>query len=794
MADANSAAEQIKLLTDIGKTDNALEAMRNETSQNLAQLRQMTQEQEKQSRVTQSEQKAQLAQQEKLAQAEQSGSSFLNNAVNKLNLTEDQMFLSQQSGELSATLRYQLKQDLDKELKRNSAGSDDSAAIQSALGQLGQYEQAFKQANPTATDPSTISDERKKDLATPDGFWGNVVKGAATGVAGIPGLAGIAASAAGFEDAGQLLGGLASGIRDAAPTDIGSSAANQQFADILSRAEGGELSTTDAIKQAVQLGLTDGDFAADLLGSTVGAAAGGGVVRGAANAAGITARLASAAPSTTTAAGRLIAEAGRTAPAIGVGLGAGVDENLTSGQARILAGTGVASSLTAGATGLLGARVAESALGNVAARIPGAQRLGASPAPAAGTLRNTTALGQLGAAGRGALGTGAAEAAQEFVEGAGESLGQTAQTTGQGALETLGDADARRRAITSGAIQAPLGAGLGGPIGAASGVASARAANNQQGRLQDEAAQIDTQRTGDIDGARIAEATAQARQQRELGTTSVEAQELAARQAEANQLNTELDQATQAREETIQARQQELTIVTPAAPLTGEALTNSTRAQRQAANQDTTRPQTLLDFLESSLADPASFDQMVDSQGGNMEDTFRALYRNEAEVNEGLDPAAEQSFIDQVLAIDYDNAPLAEINAQVIQAANDAQLNIPPPATGNEPTASANDPTSGIAPNDAAVFEAANDPANINNQPAANDPPVDPPTPAPSTPSRPPRTPTTPDGTPPPVNPTPPLILPLLHLLPPLTLTTQRSPERRCLTSPTTAHSSQTMG
>jgi len=139
------------------------------------------------------------------------------------------------------------------------------------------------------------------------------------------------------------------------------------------------------------------------------------------------------------------------APAVAAGIGSGVDEDLNAAESRGLAGT-------IGASALLGR-----ALPTVEGAVLGA--------PAAAGTRQ----GIAGAAAR----TAGGEAAQEFVEGAGESLsGRAGELGSVGAA--LQDPNAVSEALATGAVSAPLGAGLGAGFGAGAAVANNRAVNAAQ--------------------------------------------------------------------------------------------------------------------------------------------------------------------------------------------------------------------------------------------------------------------------------------------------------------------------
>lgn len=663
MADANDASEQIKLLTDLGKTDSTLDIFRrqNDLSALAAQVEELKSNQPTQAQLNALNKEAKAQQ-----TAFESGTGLVKQAYEKLGLSEEQGYLSQLSGELSATLDYQLRQQRDR-LAARGGNEERVAAYDSALDQIAGYADSFRAQNGGRDFRELKAQEpdRVKDLATEDGFWGLVQKGATTAVAGIPGLGAIAASSfASSEDsllgrAGQALGGLASDIQDTAPTDIGSSAASQQFQDIQARAASGEQSTLGAIGESIGL-LGDGDFAGDLLANTIGAAAGGGAVRAGA---GLGARALGAGAARQAGSGALN-QARQAAPAIGVGLGAGVDENITPGQARLLAGTGLASAGLAGAAGLVGAQVAESAIGNTARNVAG--RLTGQGAQATDDLSVAGLGGQLAAAPRGAVRTAAGEAPQEFIEGAGESLGQSAQESGQGALATLADPQARAQAIQSGTIQAPLGAGLGAAIGAPAGVSQVRAqnaANTQRlGELETEKQAIDADIASGREGAAIADQIAAQR---------------AARPADPNVPNSGELQFQQQREAAVESVRQGLVNEIEPTPLTPEQLATSTRAERIAASQPTQQPVTLIDYLNETLANPAGFDTLIDQGPEAVENTFRALYRNEAQAGD-IDPAAEDAFITRVGQIDFDNTPLGTIREQIGQAAAIAQNEITP--------------------------------------------------------------------------------------------------------------------
>jgi hypothetical protein len=495
MANANDATEQIKLLIDFGATDNTVQQIRqdqrlDDIAEALAQqneaLRLQQANQPSASQIRQANEQA-LEQQ----QIQQLAVERVSSIYSDLGLDNNEAYLSRLSGDLGATIDFKL----DEELQRLSrAGRDPDTEferniIRQAKQVLAAEEADFLQQNPDAQPYTSVPTDRRQDLASADTFFDGVKKAAATGLAGIPGLAGIAASAAGAEDLGQSLGGLASDIRSAAPTDIGSEAASLQASEIIRRAgladnDPDKISLLDAARQVGSLTLTDGDFAADLLANTAGAALGGGAVTGAARAG---ARLAGsvAGRAGATGTGQALTNLGTRAaptggviqgtaaatPAIGVGLGSGVDENLTTEQARILAGAGAISAPIAGLTGALGGQVAEQALGNLGRRagqvLPARIQPGANP-----VVSSAPSIGQ--AAGRvGVSATG--EAAQEFVEGGGEALGQFAQQNPNLSVgQVLTNQEAQRQALASGAVGAPLGAGLGGALGAGSVALDAR--------------------------------------------------------------------------------------------------------------------------------------------------------------------------------------------------------------------------------------------------------------------------------------------------------------------------------
>lgn len=536
MADANTAAETVKLLTDIdtsNPTGQTIENLRrlNEleaTSQRLSDLQTSLPKPLTQAQLLKQQEEALAAQQE-AASIERSASDTINNAYNRLNLSAEEGRLVRLEGALDPVLNHILDQERARITERaNRAEKPETLnrqvqILERAQELLRQDGQAFGQENginleQLAGQNGFNDPEKIADLATPDGVGGFLKKTLAAGAGGIAGLGGLLASGIGLERTGQSLGGLNQNIREAAGTDIGSLATSL---------EGREISN-DPNASAFERGLsqvgrvfTDADAAGDVAADLFGAVGAGGPVgaagRGAGRAIGravgregaqeavqetaeqaatrqateaANARVAATRteiPSVPTPAPRpgIIDSTGRAAPAVFVGAGQGVDENLTPGEARLRLATAGASSVLAGAgSSLFGASTAEQAIGNVIGR-------GAAGQGTVGTLRGGVA--------RGAGGSTVAEGAQGFVEGTGEELGLINQRLSQqqernvGALETL-TSENIGQAIQSGIENAPLEAAIGGVAGAPSGIANTRARNQEVQQAGQRQNVIDAQR------------------------------------------------------------------------------------------------------------------------------------------------------------------------------------------------------------------------------------------------------------------------------------------------------------
>jgi len=604
----------------------------------------------------------------------------IDRVFDSLNLNEEQAYLSRVGGELGAVIDRKLNDELQKVNKREPTG-ERAAVLRQAVRQLQAEELAFQQNTPGAVPYDSLSGDKVKDLASADSFMDVVKKGAATGLAGIPGLAGIAASAVGFEDAGQTLGGLAADIRGKAPTDIQSSAASQQMADIQRRVSLDDddplkLSLSEAATKMAGLAVTDGDVFQDLLANTTGSVVGGGAVRagvtaaargGAALAGRVTGRGGAAAstagtateraatananlfnPVTQSAGTRLAQGTANAAPAIGVGLGSGVDGTLTTPQAQLLAATGLVSSGLAGGLGLLGAGTAETALsqaGAAAGRLPVINRIPGLGGQAAQTTADLAPIGTgqiaRNAVGR-TIGTSAGESAQEFVEGAGESL------AGAGADGNLTEEDFRQAGIT-GALQAPLGAVIGAPAGAVGSVAGDREQNRQNEDTQrfrdDSRAELQAQKQTARQA--VTDARTNASDVRRAAAVADQASVDAIRQGNAQAIAQE-QQVFQERETAIAERQQSLRepfVDDGVDPSVLPLAERRARAQAQAEGV----PRDITRFVAGTGRTAEGLDALLTAEPAEAELELRAMYRNQ-----GLDPQKEDAFIDRVSVIDFE--------------------------------------------------------------------------------------------------------------------------------------------
>ena len=682
MPSANQAAETLQLLTSIEQTDVDLR----ELGSQVQALRDLIPDPPSAAELRRQEEAAQLEQ-----QTNQSAVSNINSLIERYDLSDDQQFASFLSGDLPATIDFQLQQQLDT-LATRDPDNERIPALRRAREIVALEADAFRAENPDAVDFRGIDRERARDLASPDGFFGFVERSARTALAGIPGLAGIAASAAGAEGAGQALGEVAEGIQAGAPTDIGSAAASAEFARVNQQLQDGEIGIAEATQRIGSLAV-DGDFIADLGATTVGAAAGGGAVRGVASGAAAVGRRVlgsearDQAQDVATDPGflsRAVQEAGSVAPAVGVGLGAGVDGDLTTEQARILALTGGASAATGGLLGAAGARVAESALGGLASRLPGAGRIpGVRPRTTGSGVgsadaQNAGVLGQIAGGARGTAGTFAAEGIQEGIEGAGEAFGEFAQERGTGVFETFANPEAQRRAAISAATQAPLGGVVGGPIGAARGVSDVRQTNRQNDQArqlqadtneafetnrqlqQEEATAInrDLQQDEALETNRLLDSlNASTDRNNQILQNRQDSEDLIQRQREAAQQRDDL--ITQRQADPSFRRQFERDPDIDPLSLTPAQQRAAVEAETNGAERD------ILAFLEDTAGDPDFLRSRLDLGLDSLEIDLRAAFR----AQEGVNLDTEDLFINAALTgTDFDNL-IPQQSAQIIEEA-----------------------------------------------------------------------------------------------------------------------------
>ena len=512
--------ETLKLLASADVDDLALATERQRLNEIIAQTTARTAALPRPPTAAQSAKTAASAQEQsaRLEARFRQAPQIIRKIADKYELGPEQEYQSRRDGSLGAVINADLQDEVNKQYDRAIKSGEDigtNEAYQLALEAQRQFvenEQVFHATN-NAIEPgqplpwedlTNFGPEQVNELRTNKGLIGsarNVVGGA---IGGLVGLGGVAASALGAEETGAALAGAGQNIQDAIGTqDLAGRAAELEFSDIIRKAQSGDIELQDAMLAAGRLAATDIDAFTNLAETIGSAAAGGGPLGLAARGAGAAARATGAVGNAATRVGSAVAPRGTGAAFVGIGQG--VDENLTTDQAQILAGTGV----IAGQLSRLGS--AENLLGNAARRVtPGLS-------PVTTSAATTTPSSLIGGGVGGALRTAGAESAQEFVEGTGEGLGQAAQEGGSVASAFTGDN--LRQAAIGGAVAAPLGAVAGGAIGGIGGVAGARSDNvaltqRQQGEAQ--AAALEQQQAAEQQ-AQADAAAAERRDQEALG-------------------------------------------------------------------------------------------------------------------------------------------------------------------------------------------------------------------------------------------------------------------------------------
>lgn len=599
---------------------------------------------------------------------------LLSNEANTLVPDNDQQFLARRTGELGAVIGANLDEEVTRQLTAAQREEIDPSEFEPYLTAvrareiLDAGELDFHTREGTLRDgkvPSAqFTPEQIEELRTDKGPIGsarNVVGGA---VRGVLGAGGIAASALGAEGIGSTLAGAGRVAEEAIGTqDLAGRAAELEFGDIVQRAQlpdgdPNKLGIGEAMARAGQLAITNGDAFVNLLEGVGAAALGGGGLGVGARAAGAAARATgSVGTAAANTAGRVTsAVAPRGTGASFAGLGAGVDESLTTDQARITAGTGI----LAGQAGRFGA-TAETGLADIARRVTP----GITAPVRRGTVGGSTS--NLRNAATGTAQGAAVETGQEFVESGGESFATDAQTNDLGVIGTLTDPTAQRRALAAGAVSAPVGAALGGPIGAAGSVGQAganRAATEFNAQNNPEAFQRAFQAEADSEAFNAENQAAAERQgQEELGDQIV-AEERAAR-----------DARLQARDERLIT--EGIDAQTPVGAQFGAdnsgfevpgELEAAVQQRAQVLNQRATEREGVIqergpgvrpsqigqrapvaatfssEFFSGSEQSAINYEQFALQDAATQEADLRALYRNQPQ----LDPIAEDAFIQQM--------------------------------------------------------------------------------------------------------------------------------------------------
>lgn len=634
------ASETLKLLTDATAGAELAEELRDETLGALARIQRSTDQLSANRRAQGSsrggsvfsaaELKAiradQERQEEELARLEASPDRIRARA-DALGLSPEQELLARQSGDLGATLNAELDDELMRLGQRLGEAGDkprenpEYLQLLADRDMLRSNEFKFRQRYGLhiAQDPDSGQDAlpwdtgyTEADGATPSKFttdYVNELRGgsstlrqvAGSAAGGLIGATGVVASALGAEDTGQALGALGTTVREGiSQNNLADRAATLESGDIIRRAQlpaedPEHLPMQTAALDLIKLTLTDVDAAQNLVSGLGGAVVGGKGLqlagRGAGAVAGAVPGVGAVGRAAAPLANAVAPQGVRTATAASLaGTGQSVDGTLTTEEARLRAG----SSILSGQVGRI-LTPAENLIGNTASRIVGR----GTPSTARGGVTGTVG---------GAVNTGAAEVIQGGIENAGEVFAEAATAQGLSVTEALQNPEVQRSALIQAGVTAPLEGVAGGFVGATTGgVGGARNARRAKAELKaDEAAEAAAEKEGD---------------ERVLSEAEQE-QAVAERNVFVRALRVDLNRDRGAKA----ADPENLNV----ADNDGVATIDNT-------------------FFTDVDAEE-NFNQFRDQPPEIQELTVRALYQQ----TQGLDPIAEDAFINSVFGIDGD--------------------------------------------------------------------------------------------------------------------------------------------